>query len=111
MYRARHAYYRQFIALLLASVMIFVHAVKALHSHPASKASHHYKYTGIVSETGSLHGACTICEFQLAKDAPHAGEILLDIAPVYVSSIYGRLLTSINSDRLFITEGRGPPRA
>jgi hypothetical protein len=91
--------------------MIFVHAVKVLHTHPASNASHHYKHTGIISETGNLHGACTICEFQLAKDAPHVGEILLVIAPVHVSAIYGRLLTSINSDCLFIAEGRGPPQA
>lgn len=111
MYSARHAYYRQFIALLLTSVMIFVHAVKVLHTHPAATGSHHSKHTSIIGHADNLHSSCAICEFQLAKDAPFTGEILLVVAPVHVSSTYSRLLTSINPDRLFIIEGRGPPLA
>jgi hypothetical protein len=87
-----------------------VHAVKLLHHHAGSSCSQHSKQTSIITQTDNLHG-CTICEFHLAKDTPFTGEILLVIAPVHLSSTYSRLLTSINSDRLFITEGRGPPQA
>lgn len=107
---ARHAHTRQLIALLLTSVMILVHAIKILHTHSSTGISRHSTQTAIISE-GNFHEPCAICEFQLAKDAAYTGEILMVIAPVYTSGIYARLLTSINSDRLFITESRGPPQA
>jgi hypothetical protein len=91
--------------------MLFVHAVKILHTHPASISSHQYKHTGIICQADVLHSSCTICEFQLAKDTPFTGEIVLVIAPVHVSSTYSRLLTTINPDRLLTIEGRGPPQA
>lgn len=91
--------------------MIFVHAVKVLHTHPAPVGSHHSKHTSIICKADNLHSSCSICEFQLAKDAPFTGEILLTIAPVYVSPTYSRLLTTINPERLFIIDGRGPPQA
>ncbi|HEY1199884.1 MAG TPA: hypothetical protein VGE79_02835 [Niastella sp.] len=91
--------------------MLFVHAVKILHTHPALISSHHSKHTSIICQADVLHSSCTICEFQLAKDAPFTGEIVLVIAPVHVSATYSRLLTSINPDRLLTIEGRGPPQA
>jgi hypothetical protein len=91
--------------------MLFVHAVKILHTHPASITQHYSKHHSIISQSGNTHHACTICEFQLAKDAPPPGDIVVVIAPVHLSFTYGRLLTSINPDRLFNIDGRGPPQA
>lgn len=110
MYRFRHIHTRQLIALLLMSVMVLVHAVKALHTHTAYNADHHCRQENVLTKAGALHSACNICDFQPAKDTPFTGEIQLVIAPVHMAPTYSRLLTSINPDRLFITEGRGPPR-
>jgi hypothetical protein len=111
MYRARHAYTRQLIAGLLMAVMLLVHVSKALHSHATSNSDHLCKQENVVGKAGPVHGACNICEFQLAKDASFSSDVLLAIAPVYAAPTYSSLLTAINPDRLFITEGRGPPQA
>lgn len=111
MHRIRHIHTRQLIALLLLSVMILVHAVKALHTHTAYSTDHSCQQENMLTEASAVHSACDICDFQLAKDTPFTGDILLVIAPVHIAPTYSRLLTSINPDRLFVTEGRGPPRA
>lgn len=111
MYRTRHVHTRQLIALLLMAVMILVHVTKALHTHTAYSTDHSCQQENMLTKADPLHSACTICEFQLTKDTPFTGEIQLVIAPVHIAPTYSRLLTSINPDRLFITEGRGPPRA
>ncbi|WP_315814862.1 hypothetical protein [Paraflavitalea speifideaquila] len=111
MYRARHIPTRQLIALLLLSVMMLVHAVKALHTHNSFSSDHSSFQENVLTKAGAIHSTCDICDFQLAKDAPFTGELLLVIAPVHIAPTYSRLLTSINPDRLFVTEGRGPPRA
>jgi Tfp pilus assembly protein PilV len=111
MYRFQHIHTRQLIALLLLSVMMLVHAVKALHTHTAYNTDHACHQENMIAQAGAIHSACDICDFQLAKDAPFTGEIQLVIAPVNIAPTYSRLLTSINPDRLFVTEGRGPPCA
>jgi hypothetical protein len=88
------------------AVMLFVHVAKALHTHPSNGLSR----TALHEQTyAKAHTHCSICEFQLAKDAPFTGEILIQITPAFLSPIYSRLLTSINTDPLFVIDGRGPP--
>ncbi|NII26455.1 hypothetical protein HB364_15300 [Pseudoflavitalea sp. X16] len=111
MYRTRHAHTRQLIALLLMAVMLLVHITKVLHTHASNSHGPLCKQENVISQNGPIHCACTICEFQLAKDTPFTGEIQLVIAPVHIAPTYSRLLTSINPDRLFIIEVRGPPSA
>lgn len=111
MYCTGTAYTRQLIALLLIAVMLFVHASKALHTHTSPGTHLHGKQAMEITSSASTHHTCTICEFQLAKDKPFTGQIVLAIAPVHIAPTYSRLLTAINPDRLFVTEGRGPPRA
>lgn len=111
MHRFGHIHTKQLIALLLLSVMMLVHAVKALHTHTAYSTDHTCQQENVLTKAGIVHGACDICDFQLAKDSPFTGDIQLVIAPVHVAPTYSRLLTSINPDRFFILEGRGPPRA
>jgi hypothetical protein len=110
MYRTKHAHTKQLIALLLMAVMIFVHVAKVLHTHPSPDNNKVCKQEKVIGKAGAVHNACSICEFQLAKDVPFTGEIQLIIAPVSTAPTYSRLLTSINPDRLFINEGRGPPQ-
>lgn len=111
MYRTKHAHTRQLIAILLMAVMLFVHVTKVLHTHTAYNTSHPCKQENVITKAGPVHGACNICEFQLAKDVPFTGELLLTIGSVHVAPTYSRLLTAINPNRLIVTEGRGPPRA
>jgi hypothetical protein len=111
MYRKRHAYTRQLIALLLIAVMTLVHIAKALHTHPSSHSTHYCQQENIITKAHAVHASCSICEFQLAKDAPFTGNAILVIAPVHTAPTYSRLITAINPDRLFISEGRGPPQA
>jgi len=111
MYRITYTHTRQLIALLLMAVLVFVHITKLMHTHPAANAGHCCKQENVIEKAGPVHGACSICEFQPGKDASFTGEIQLVIAPVYTAPTYSRLLTSIITERLFIIEGRGPPRA
>lgn len=111
MYRTRHVNTRQLIALLLMAVMLLVHITKVLHTHASNNAGPLGKQENVISQNGPIHTSCTICEFQLAKDAPHINESVLVVAPVYTAPTYSRLLTAINPDRLFNMEGRGPPHA
>ena len=93
------------------AVMLFVHISKALHTHASYSAGDLCKQENVISKAGPTHAPCTICEFQLTRDASFTGDVLLAIAPVYTAPTYSRLLTAINPDRLFVTEGRGPPQA
>lgn len=111
MYRISLAYTRQLIALLLIAVMTLVHVAKALHTHASYNSTHSCKKENILTKGGVVHGPCSICEFQLAKDASFTGEVVLVIAPVYASPTYSRLITAINPDRLFVSGSRGPPQA
>ena len=90
-------------------ILVLVHLTKALHIHPSNNAGSHSQQENSITKATTVHGSCAICEFQLAKDAPFTGELLLVIAPVYTSPIYTWLLTSINPSRLITIEGRGPP--
>lgn len=109
MRNTRHAHTKQLISALLMIILVLVHLTKALHIHPSNKIAHHSQHENIITKATTVHGSCAICEFQLAKDAPFTGELLLVIAPVHTAPTYTRLLTSINPSRLFTIEGRGPP--
>ena len=108
MYRTRHAHTRQLIAGLLMAVLLSVHVVKALHTH-AAYGPGAGQQENVISQNGPIHSACSICEFQPAKDAPLISGFVLLAAPVYTAPTYCRLLTAINPDRFSIIEGRGPP--
>jgi hypothetical protein len=88
------------------AVMLFVHVAKALHTHASNSVSRNSLHEQTCSKA---HSPCSICEFQLAKDAPFTGDILMHITPAFLSPIYCRLLTAINTDPLFVIDGRGPP--
>lgn len=109
MRNTRHAHTKQLISALLMIILVLVHLTKALHIHPSNNAGPHSHQENIITKATTVHGPCAICEFQLAKDAPFTGELLLVIAPVHTAPTYTRLLTSINPSRLFTIEGRGPP--
>ncbi|OQP59017.1 hypothetical protein [Niastella populi] len=111
MYRISLAYTRQLIALLLIVVMTLVHVAKVVHTHASYNSDHSCKQENILTNGGAVHGACSICEFQLAKDASFTGEVILVLAPVYTAPTYCRLITAINSDRLRVSDSRGPPQA
>jgi hypothetical protein len=106
MYRTVHT--RQLMALLLIAVMLLVHVAKALHTHPF----YNTESQETAFKAGShAHESCSICEYHFTKDATHTNKPVLVIAPVYTGLTYTRLITTINSDHLFILESRGPPRA
>ncbi|AXY74278.1 hypothetical protein D3H65_09955 [Paraflavitalea soli] len=109
MRNTRHAHTKQLISALLMMLLVLVHLTKALHIHPSGNTGHHCHQENIITKATMVHGSCAICEFQLAKDAPFTGEVLLVIAPVHIAPTYTGLLTSINPSRLFTVEGRGPP--
>lgn len=88
------------------AVMLFVHVTKTLHTHASGHASCTTSHEQAYSKA---HVSCSICEFQLAKDTPFTGDILIQLSPVFLSPIYCRLLTAINADPLFVIDGRGPP--
>lgn len=101
---------RQLMALLLLAVMVLVHAVKILHTHHswcAHQDSHHEK---VFLKDDGQH-ACSICEFQLAKDSSFTGTADFFLVPAYTSPTYSRLLTNLNADYLSFKESRGPPQA
>src|SRR5688572_23005794 len=102
----RHLHNRQLIALLLIAVMSLVHVTKVLHTHTSAISSHTHGHEQTYAKG---HAHCSICEFQLAKDTPFTGDILIQITPAFFSPVYSRLLSAVNPDPLFVIDGRGPP--
>ena len=109
MYRTMHT--RQLMAILLIAVMALVHVVKALHTHSLHNTCRSYGQETEIKMAGHVHETCSICEYHFNKDTSLTSQPVLVIAPVYAAPTYSRLITAINSDRLFTTEGRGPPHA
>jgi hypothetical protein len=101
---------RRLIALLLLAVMVLVHGIKSLHTHHSGCANHDTHQENIFLKDDGQH-ACSICEFQLAKDSTLTGTEVLFFIPAFASPTYSRLLTNLNSDYLFLKESRGPPQA
>jgi hypothetical protein len=111
MYRRKPAQTKQLIALLLMAVLVLVHVMKGLHTHTPANSTNSCLQENVITKASAQHSSCSICEFQLARDTTFTGEIAFLVAPVHTAPTYTRLLTSINPDRLFVTEGRGPPLA
>jgi hypothetical protein len=91
------------------AVMFLVHVTKVLHTHASSSSLCKAHHEQVYAKASIVHAACSICDFQLAKDASFTGEVLVQIAPVFLSPTYSRLLTSINVHPLLTLDSRGPP--
>jgi hypothetical protein len=90
--------------------MVLVHGIKSLHTHHSWCANHDSHQEKVFLKDDGQH-ACSICEFQLAKDSTLTSTADLFFVPAFASPTYSRLLTNLNSDYLFLKESRGPPQA
>ena len=108
-------YINKVVSGSLLIVLLFVHSIKLLHSHPYAQLS-----SGAVSEKGSFDKKsnshiskitvdCEICSYQLTKDADNSvflpGSDLIAVQSNFNSS----LITSGIFSFLSSYESRGPP--
>ena len=104
----RTAHIRQLMALLFLAVMVLINLAKGLHTHKSWCAGHNCHQENVIIKDDGSH-ACSICEFQLAKDGIVPDHAVPVILPVFASPTYSGLLTNLNSEYFFFKESRGPP--
>jgi hypothetical protein len=102
------AHSRSLIALLLTAVMLLVQAVKVLHTHELHQDHHSLQKEIGLSKDDGPHG-CSICEFQLTKDATVAGSFEYAILTNFTSVNFSQLLTTLHADYIYLPDNRGPP--
>lgn len=103
----RASYFRKTGAMLFLALFVFVHAIKALHTHEISLASSHFH--GDTTTDLKAGFFCSICDFQLAKDSDAiTGNAELVIPVQGIPLIYIYILPVYNST-LTVSSGTDPP--
>jgi hypothetical protein len=93
---------KRIAAALLLAVFFFISAEKVLHSH---------QFTPVFSKTNILKNSsgCSICDFQLGKDAQLAAAVIIPAQFPLIQNLkggYNCQLLFLRIDNIF---GRGPP--
>jgi hypothetical protein len=100
----RTSYCRKTVAVTFLLLFVFIHGVKALHTHDLTSTNSLAKSTSVKTDF-----YCAICDFQLAKDCDIEIPVLTFSAPVqFVEVYYNYTITS--HDAFPVTSVvRGPP--
>lgn len=104
----RASYFRKTGAMLLLALFVFVHAIKALHTHEISLASSHFH--GDDTATDVKAGFfCTICDFQIANDSDaviSTAELVIPVQRIPLLNIY---ISPVYSFAVTVSSGTDPP--
>jgi hypothetical protein len=98
------SYFRKTVAVTFLSLFIFIHAVKALHTHDLTSTSSSAKSTAVKADF-----YCAICDFQLAKDCDSEIPVLAFSAPVQIVQVYYNYTISFHEASPVTSVVRGPP--
>ncbi|MEP6684399.1 MAG: hypothetical protein ABJA35_14115 [Parafilimonas sp.] len=102
-----HSYCRKLSAACLLVLFIFIHAIKAFHTHDFSAVQYHN--TNKSSATVKAGFYCAICDFQLAKDSDTETSVIHISTPVHFNATcYGYILPTVKTFS-FVFSVRGPP--
>jgi len=86
-------------------MLLFIQAEKLLHHHKAETACHHEQ----VQCLKSLNSSCSICEFQIEREA-QLPDVLIPRSPVeFVNNEFVSKDFSFQHNFLSSIPGRGPP--
>jgi hypothetical protein len=100
----RTSYFKQTVAVIFLSLFVFIHAVKALHTHDLSITSASDKTTALKADF-----YCAICDFQLAKDFDIEIPALTFFTPVHFIQVYYNYTISAHAAFPVTSVVRGPP--
>lgn len=97
---------QQIFAGFFLALFLFIHIVKFTHTHttahPAEKG-----YSTISKASNS--GNCSICDYQVAKDAHHFHDFYVVTGPVKKLCTYASYHTPFVTSVGATSSGRGPP--
>ena len=108
MYLLRATYFRKTVAIVFLVLFVLVHAIKALHTHEISIAySHHHADKHNTNLKADFF--CSICDFQVAKDADAIRCSIETAIPQQKSLFVDTYFLSAYSSTIIISSGTDPP--
>src|SRR5690242_14916792 len=105
----------KFFSGTLLIVLLFVHSVKLLHSHPqfyATKSDNTSSFEQVKKNSEiKLATDCEICNYQVTKDTDNAFSFIEHNCKIETASFYNEFI--LGSPKIFYStsESRGPPSA
>lgn len=103
----RTSYFRKTVAVIFLLLFVFIHAVKALHTHDFTIAPANSTNKNATAVKADFY--CAICEFQLAKDCDTEIPVLTLSAPVHFVQVYYNYSISSTDAPPVTSVVRGPP--
>lgn len=92
----RASYFRKTGAILFFALFVFVHAIKALHTHEISLIPSHYHGDSTNADI-KADFSCSICDFQIAKDSDALiSNVEFSIFARCISVVYNYILPVYN---------------
>lgn len=92
-------------AVFILGMLLFIQAEKLLHKHIGNTVCHHEQVQCIKS----LNSICSICEFQIAREAALPDISIPKISDEFVSKEYITLTLAYHTNYFRSLPGRGPP--
>ena len=102
----RTTYFRKTVAIIFLLLFVFIHAVKALHTHDITLTANS---TSKNSTAIKADFYCAICDFQLAKDCDTEVPVITFSTPVQFIQVYYNYTVSSHDAITVATVVRGPP--
>jgi hypothetical protein len=104
----RSAYCKKVSAVIFITLFVFIHTVKALHTHDLSPSA----FNTTTQKNDAVLKAnffCSICDFQIAKDSDAVTYSINIVSPVhFINVVYNYILPAGNSFAV-ASSGLDPP--
>ena len=108
MYLLHTSYLKKTGAMLFLVLFVFVHAIKALHTHEISAASSHYHIDNTAADI-KVNFFCSICDFQIAKDSDAVISQAEFIRPQQNLFLVFSYTLSVHNAIIIVSSGTDPP--
>lgn len=104
----RTAYFKKTNAALCIALFVFIHAVKAFHTHDLSSNAF-ASNTNKNAATVKANFNCAICDFQLAKDSDATITSFNIETPVHYIGVHYYYLLPVSTSFAIASDNKGPP--
>lgn len=103
----RTSYFKKAGASIFILLLVFIHAVKALHTHEISVIS-----ANVITKNATAVKAdfsCNICDFQIAKDSDAIVSDVQIAAPEHCTTLFYLYILPVVNSNIVTTSGTDPP--
>jgi hypothetical protein len=104
----RASYLKKTSAIVFLTLLVLVHAVKALHTHEISSGCHHHQADNSDTDV-KANFSCSICDFQLAKDSDAVVSKIEIITPEHRITAFYHYVLSVYNSIVESSSGTDPP--